>query len=70
MRQVTIGRLWDYPCMHSFIKLTGFVSSDLENKIHTFFVGSCPVSVVFSSRTIHTERTHSHPQSGSGAFGY
>ena len=31
-------------------------------------MGSCPVSAVFSSRTVHTERTNQQPQSSSGAF--
>ena len=38
-----------------------------SQRIITVFVGSCPVSTVFSSRTVYTERTNSHPQSGSGA---
>ena len=47
--------------LYSFIILTGFVSIDTEKENHTFFVGSCLVSLVFSSRTGCTERTLSHP---------
>ena len=43
------------------------VSIDLEKKNHYIFAGSCPVSIVFLSRTVYTERTFPHPQSGSGA---
>ena len=41
-----------------------------KRKIVTVFVGSCLVSVhSIPSRTVYTERTYSHPQSGSGACG-
>ena len=48
--------------LFSFIILTGFVSIDPDKKrIITVVLGSCLVSIVFSSRTVHTERTYSHP---------
>ena len=60
---LSLGLSW-----YSFIILTGLVSVDSEQKesLH-FLLGSCLVSFVFSSRTGCTDRTLSHPQSGSGA---
>ena len=40
-----------------------------KRKNHYSFVVSCPVSTVFSSRTVYTERTNEQPQSGSRARG-
>ena len=52
--------------LYSFIILTG-LSVSILRKESLHFAGSCLVSIVFSSRTVYTERTLPHPQSGSGA---
>ena len=51
----------------SFILLACCRYRSRRERIFTVFVGSCQVSSVFSSRTVYTERTNSHPQSGRGA---
>ena len=61
VRQVTVGRPWEFPCIHSSYWLELSVSI-LNRKESYIFVGSCPVSVVSSQGTIHTERTLSHSQ--------
>ena len=51
----------------SFILLTCCRYRSRRERIFTVFVGSRLVSSVFSSRTVYTERTNSHPESGRGA---
>ena len=47
---------WDYPCCH----LTDLLSVSIQKwKNLAVPVGFCPVSTVFSSRAVHTERTDS-----------